>query len=345
MIRIPSLPVRSSEPANARAHYLWTHALGAIAGLSAALAWALVGAPSGLLAWAALVWLASPLLLAALAYRPIELATLELFSTLNMILVLVALAAVSGGTASVFLAWLILVPAEAALTRRPRHLFIAILAGCLGIASLWVAARLHGLPPFALEGPLGASLRALVLGGALVYAGVLAAAVQRAGRAAARSIAEREASYRFLADNAVDPILRISASGTVLYASPASEELFGRPRARIERMPIADLVAEGERASLQHALVRATYFGEEGVAVCSLGDGRTIEVRCRSVLRAPTRHRRVAGCSGARRGAAARDHRDRSRHHRPPRARGEARALLAHGRSAEPRQEPGSSPI
>jgi cell cycle sensor histidine kinase DivJ len=282
---------RAPEDLSARRSFFITHALGGMAGLAAAIAWALLGSPHGLLEWAALAWLASPLGLAGLATRPLSLGALEAGSTLNTVLVLVALASLSGGLSSIFLFWLVLVPAEAALTRRARILGLAIVAGCAGLVLLWLLARSGNLPPFALAQPWGAGLQALALIGALIYAGLLAAFVQRMHRASAALIAEREGSYRWLADNAADPILRLSSGGVVLYASPASEALFARPGDRLEGALAADLVAPQDRALLQRAFVRAAYFGEDAVAVCRTGDARIVELRCRAVAREAARRR------------------------------------------------------
>lgn len=272
------------QPDEARRSFAIAHVAGGLAGLAGALACAFIGAPHGA-EWAALGWLASPLLLAALTLRPVPLAWLETASTLNTVIVLTALAALSGGLSSVFLIWLILVPGEAALTRRPRILLLSIVAGCTAIVALWLLSRAGALPDFALAAPWGASLQALALMGALTYAGILAAEVQRVHRAAAAFAAEREASYRFVTENAADPILRLTAGGFVIYASPASRALFGDRQ--IEGEQAIDLVDEADRDELQRTLIRAAYFGEEAMIVCRTGE-HFVELRARSVVRDDT---------------------------------------------------------
>jgi cell cycle sensor histidine kinase DivJ len=268
-----------------RRSFLIAHLLGGLAGLGGALAWAILGHPQGLLAWAALVWLASPLLLAGLAWRGLEQGRLEAASCINSVLVLTALSVLSGGLASIFLVWLILVPAEAAVTRRPYVMGLAIFAGTAGIGLLWFLTRRGLLPAFALTPPWDTGLQAMTLLGALTYAGLIAAEVQRIHQSASDRAAERDASFRFVTENAADPILRLSASGFIAYASPASTDLFGREAQSLEGELAADLVAVSDRVRLQRALVRAAYFGEASSCVCQLTgeDERFVELRCRAV--------------------------------------------------------------
>jgi cell cycle sensor histidine kinase DivJ len=265
------------------------HLAGGGAGLIAAVVWAGLGRPDALIEWAVLLWLTSPLFLAAGALAGWPIRWLQAASAANAILLLTGLAALSGGLSSLFLPWLVLVPAEAALTRRPLVLALAMVAGAAAIAGLAVLGLAGLLPAFDLPANWQSLSMAASLGGCLLYAGLLAVNVRRVHARAAERIAESEASYRFLADNAADLILRLSAAGEVLYASPAAQAVIGVPAVALFAKPLRDLVHSGDVKEAQRALVRAGYFGEEATIECRLaaGDGEPVwvELHCRPVRR------------------------------------------------------------
>ena len=264
-----------------------THLAGGAAGLAAALLWAVMGEPRTLLDWIVLLWLASPLVLAGLACLDLPMRVLQAASAFNAILLLTGLAALSGGMGSVFLPWLVLVPAEAALTRRPFTLGLAMAGGAGAVLILWSASG--ALPAFALAQEWAAALMAASLMGCLLYAGGLALNVRAVYARAARKAAESEASYRFLADNAADLILRLSTTGAVIYASPACFALLRRQPIDLIGHPVGELVHAEDLPQVQRALMRAGYFGEEATIECRASgiaaEPIWIELRCRPVQR------------------------------------------------------------
>ena len=268
--------------------YALTHAMGGLAGLAGSLTWAVLGEPRGALEWCVLVWLASPLGLAALAFSAAPMRALQMLSSINAVAVLTGLAALSGGLTSIFMPWLVLVPAEAALSRRPLALAISMAAGTGSV--LLLASLAPGLPQFALPTLWHAGLMSASLVGCLLYAGMLALNVCSVHARAAQELQRSEASYRFLADNAADLILRLSASGRVLYASPAAEALTGHAQNTLLGADFSALLFSEDVAKVQRAIIRAGYFGEELTTECRLrdahGEPAWIELKCSPVHRA-----------------------------------------------------------
>lgn len=271
-----------------------THAIGGLLGLAGALMWAMFGAPHGTLEWCVLVWLASPLGLAVLAFNAVPMRALQMASSLNAIAMLGGLAALSGGIASIFMPWLVLVPAEAALSRRPLALAMSMIAGAASIVLL--ASFASDLPRFVLPPLWHSSLMSASLVGCLLYAGMLALNVRSVHAKATQDLQRSEASYRFLADNAADLILRLSASGRVVYASPAVATLTGQTLGTLAGADFTSLVFADDVAKVQRAVIRAGYFGEELAIECRLRDARGepawIELKCRPVHRAEESARR-----------------------------------------------------
>jgi len=274
--------------------YALTHAMGGLVGLAGALMWARFGAPRGALEWCVLVWLASPLGLAALAFSVVPMRVLQTASSVNTVMILMGLAALSGGVSSIFIPWLVLVPAEAALSRRPLSLAVSMIAGTGSVLAL--ASFTPHLPPFAIPPPWHSSLMSASLVGCLVYAGMLALNVRSVHAKAARDLQRSEASYRFLADNAGDLILRLSASGRVLYASPAGEALTGQACSALAGTDFSSLLFAEDATRVQRAITRVGYFGEELAIECRLrgarGEPAWIELKCSPVHRAETSSRR-----------------------------------------------------
>ncbi len=264
-----------------------THALGGLAGVAGAAIWLIFGEPRSALEWCVLIWLASPLALAGLALSAAPMKLLQAASALGGVALLTGLAALSGGVHSLFLPWLVLVPAEAALSRRPLSLLASMLAAAGAV--LLLASSASALPALALPSSLNINLMSASLIGCVLYAGALALNVRAVHARAGRALARSEASYRFLADNAADLILRLTANGRVLYASPAAETLVGTHPSALKDADFVSLICPDDVAKVQRAIVRAGYFGEELAIDCRVRDGQGepnwIELKCRPVHR------------------------------------------------------------
>jgi cell cycle sensor histidine kinase DivJ len=256
------------------------------AGVGAALALgyvALVGKPDAA-EWVALAGLLAPAALAAFAFTRIGVEALEQASLALLSALIGYLVAFTGGLTSPLIAWLALVPAEAALAGgRPAvarataaaALALVVVAG-LAATGLLPATRLpeHPWPVYA------ASILA-----AIVQAGFVAAAAQDRQRAAERAAAEGAAMYRFLADNAMDLITRHGPDGRIRFASPAARSLLGmEPEALVGQAP-ASLVHPDDLRVIQAAFMEASYFARAATAEVRLKRANSgfvwAEMRCR----------------------------------------------------------------
>ena len=273
-------------PAEARSFAL-THALGGLMGIAGAALWSFFGEPRSALEYGVMIWLLSPLLLAALALSAVAMKFLQAASAFNGAILLTGLAALSGGVHSIFLPWLVLMPAEAALSRRPLSLSLSMIAAVLGV--LLLAKLASDLPIFAIPPALSTALMSASLIGCVVYAGALALNVRAIHAKAATELARSEASYRFLADNAADLILRLTPTGRILYASPAAHSLFGKDPSTLKDQDFAALMCADDVDKVHRAITRAGYFGEELAIDCRVSDEHGelnwIELKCRPAQR------------------------------------------------------------
>jgi cell cycle sensor histidine kinase DivJ len=254
--------------------------IGAVLGLVYVLA---VGRPDAVEALA-IAGLVAPGVLALTVFTPISLASLELASLGLFAALIGLLAALTGGVGSPLMLWLLLVPAEAALTGARGAVMRAALAAGAVLALVAALQALALLPPSRL-GAAGFALTAISLAAALLQAALLAVAAQSRQAGADAAAAQGAAMYRFLADNAMDLITRHGADGRIRYASPASLPLLGRrPRELLGAAPTA-LVHPDDLAVVQAAFVEASYFGRAASAEVRLrrkdGDHVWAEMRCR----------------------------------------------------------------
>lgn len=122
--------------------------------------------------------------------------------------------------------------------------------------------------PYVVGGVLGGALVVLcVLLGALPVLRSIAPLVQR--------LAESEDFGRSVIETAVDAIVCVDASGTVLSVNPAGERMFGYTASELVGSRVTELLAEPDRSELSQHMER--FGGSDEVTV--LGQGRTITGR------------------------------------------------------------------
>jgi two-component system, cell cycle sensor histidine kinase DivJ len=232
----------------------------------------------------AMAGLVMPGFLALLALTAIPLETLEQAGLAGFALLIGYLAVLSGGMASPLMLWLVLVPAEAALTGGRSAVVRAGLAAAFTLTTV-IAIQALGLLPssrltFSLWQAYGCSLMA-----ALVQAVLIAVAAQDRQLAADAAAARGAAMYRFLANNATDLITRHSSDGCISYASPAACALLGRLPEEIVGLAMAALAHHDDVDAVQAAMMESSYFGRPGTAEARLrhkdGDYVWTEIRCR----------------------------------------------------------------
>jgi len=284
VIQANSVPVGGASPRAQRQRFMRMQfakaGLGALLGLAF---FVMIGTPDG----AELVALSGfmiPACLALLALAPIPLSVLEQIGLAGFAGLIGYLAILTGGVVSPLVVWLVLVPAEAALTGgRPAVLRAGLLAGAafLGVV---VTEAMGWLPASRLTMPLW-QIYACSVVAALVQAMLIAVAAQDRQRAADAAAAQGAAMYRFLADNAMDLITRHSSDGRIRFASPATLTLLGRSPEELTGTAMQSLVHPEDLDAVQSALMESSYNGRSGSAELRLRhrDGHFVwaEIRCR----------------------------------------------------------------
>jgi two-component system, cell cycle sensor histidine kinase DivJ len=226
------------------------------------------GAPSGT-ELSVFAWLVAPILTAYFLSRTGRYESAHVLSSLALTGLVTVVAAATGGIASFAAIWLVVVPLEAALSASRRVVATASTLA-LGAAGLLVFLGAVGLLPETSAGSQ-APLAALGIVSAALYAAGLALGAEALARTSFWLHYAEEDRYRLLARNMTDVITRHSRDGSVLFASPAAESLFG--------CPIVELHDHGlfERV---HVADRPAYLTALGDAA-ALGENRSVEFRVR----------------------------------------------------------------
>ena len=228
--------------------------------------------------------LLSPVLLAFAALLRAPLAVLETAAQVFLAATIAYLVLITGGAASPLLLWLVLVPAEAALSGGKWPVIYATIATAAAVVCIGAVEYLNMVP----------ASRLLIAGWqfyvgsafiAVVQAALIASAAQDRQRRADEAAAAGTTMYRFLANNAMDLITLHGADGRIRYASPAARSLLGRePESLVGEAP-AMLVHGDDVKPMHYAFVRASYFGQDAEAEVRLkcADGGFVwtEIRCR----------------------------------------------------------------
>lgn len=252
------------------------------------------GAPSAI-ELVVFAWLVVPILIAFFLSRTGRYGGAHVLSSLALTGLVILVAASTGGISSFAVAWLVVIPLEAALSLS-RRVVVAASVAALGAAGLlMLLGAAHLLQPSA--GEATPALAALGILSAMLYAAGLALGVEALARESIRQLSAEEDRYRLLARNMTDVIIRHARDGGVLFASPAAESLFGAPvmglhgSGLFDRVHVADrpayLTALGDAAALSancsvEFRVRCDGAGTDGrIAVHFIW----IEMRCRLIER------------------------------------------------------------
>jgi two-component system, cell cycle sensor histidine kinase DivJ len=278
-------PAARTSPQDAARHcsFIATRLFGGALALAAfPIYLALWGAPS-LIAAIAFAWLMTPIAIALFLSRTGRLDDAQILSVLSFSGLVAFLAVITGGPLSPLLAWIVVVPAEAALSGS-RRVVAAAIAGAISAIAVVCALAAGGLIPtdFLLDGPAWAwpALGALP---ATLYVGVLAFA----GNLAA-SGTDDTARAQALIVHCPDAIARQRRNGNLTFVSPAAGELV--------EADTSDLLGDGLfrriHVSDRPAYLKALDDAAEGSAAMAAfrlrrGDGAEadwlwIEMRCRA---------------------------------------------------------------
>ncbi|MGV8839524.1 MAG: ATP-binding protein [Bauldia sp.] len=256
-------------------------------GLAAFPVWVALGGPGGVFAAIGFFWALAPFPL-ALALGRARPASADLVLAAALGGIVAWLAAMTGGLASPFLAWLVLVPLAAGPLHARRTLFGAAVVVTVSLA--FVAAIELAAPAFVPDQAVPGAVAALVHVAFLAVAMLLVAPALRV-----RSTPRRadDHVHRMIADNAIDLVTRHGAGAAIDFASPSSEALFGiRPadlagdglfrRVNVSDRPkylsaISDVLAGRGKATIEFRLRRPAPDGRGEAQVW-------VEMRCRPII-------------------------------------------------------------
>lgn len=264
-----------------------------------------MGRPS-LMSALAFVWFLSPIAIAVFLSKTGRLGVAHLISAANLTGLVTFAAALTGGITSFLVAWMIVVPIEAALSTERRMVLASIAIACLGLVFLGAGTYFDFLPPARTFSQEPALLALLGSVSALVYAGGLAISVQVIHKQSEEAIRQGEQRYRLLAENATDMITRHGQGGQILFASLAAERLFGIPPKALlddglfKRIHVADRPTYLEalnRCLAKNVPVSIEFRARAKRNHREKGDGtfQWMEMRCRPVASVVDNDRAEAG--------------------------------------------------
>jgi two-component system, cell cycle sensor histidine kinase DivJ len=239
-------------------------------------------------------WLATPILTASYLSRTGRYERAQIMSSASLAVLITAIGMATGGITSFAAVWLVVIPLEAALAASRRVVTIASVLALCAAGLLYLAGQPH---LFAATTP-STTLMALGVISAALYATGLALGSASLARTSSRLLVVEEDRYRLLARNITDVITRHRRNGTVRFASPAAESLFGVPAKTLLGHGLFDRVHIGDRPAYLTALADAAAQGvsssvefrirREASKTASESPAQFIwvEMRCRALDRA-----------------------------------------------------------
>jgi cell cycle sensor histidine kinase DivJ len=243
-------------------------------------------------------WLLAPILTAYFLSRTGRYESAHVLSSLALTGLVTIVAAKTGGITSFAAIWLVIVPLEAALSASRRVVATASTLALFAAGLLLVCNTAHLLPTPASPEQGHGALAALGIISAALYSTGLALGAESLARTSFWLLYAEEDRYRLLARNMTDVITRHGRNGTVLFASPAAEPLFGASVAELLGHGLFDRVHVADRPAYLTALADARDESQsvefrvrrdrtEGLGSESHGAGRFIwiEMRCRPLDR------------------------------------------------------------
>ena len=245
---------------------------------------------------AAGVFIVVPLAIAALLSRTGRLDVAHLLSSAQLTVLIVLGAALSGGSSSFAVAWLVIVPLEAALSGRARITATGVVFALVALVGLEIATASAMLPVVAVSSAALGRLAVIAQIGAVAYAGIVAAGIVRIQRSAQRELEASYERYRLIAENANDLITRHDAQGRTTFASLASITILGLEPRRLIQRGFADVLSPEDRGRWRLSLRRSLETGKpvcedyliETPATGTRAASRVwLEMRCQAVPRPP----------------------------------------------------------
>src|SRR4051812_23581669 len=195
-------------------------------------------------------WFATPILIAAYLSRTGQYERAQMMSSASLAALIATIGMATGGITSFAAVWLVVVPLEAALSASRRVVIGASIMALAAAGLLYVV----GQPQMFAGSQPSATLMALGVISAALYATGLALGSASLARTGSRLLIVEEDRYRLLARNITDVITRHRRNGTVRFASPAAESLFGVPAKTLLGHGLFDRVHVGDRPAFLTAL-------------------------------------------------------------------------------------------
>jgi cell cycle sensor histidine kinase DivJ len=239
-------------------------------------------------------WLATPIAVACYLSRTGNYESAQLASSASLTALIAAVSLASGGIASFAAVWLVVVPLEAALSGSRR---VVLLASGMALLAAGILVGTGYSLIFADSAVASPKLIALGVISAALYATGLALGSASLARTSSRLLVVEEDRYRLLARNITDVITRHRRNGTVRFASPAAESLFGVPAKALLGHGMFDRVHVADRPAYLTALANAATQGVGSSVEFRIrreSTGRPepsvtfiwVEMRCRALERA-----------------------------------------------------------
>ncbi len=223
---------------------------------------AVYGAPD-LVEALAFAWFVSPVAIALFLSRTGRFEVAHAISTLNLVGLVSFAAIMTGGLGSFLIAWMLVVPFEAALSASKRVIGSAILFAMLALMGLWGVEFLGLLPS---PRNLGFNNDLLILfgvGSAIAYAGGVALSVYNIHKETEQVVLASERRYRLMSENASDLVTRHRPNGHVLYASLGAERVVGTSADKLMADGLFDRILVSDRPAFLTAIAKAARGGEE----------------------------------------------------------------------------------
>jgi cell cycle sensor histidine kinase DivJ len=236
-------------------------------------------------------WLVAPILIAYFLSRTGRYERAYILSSLSLTGLVTIVALYSGGIASFAAIWLVAVPLEAALSASRRVVVLASTFALTAAGMLLALTAGDFLPVTSIASNGPGALTTLGIVSAILYAIGLALGIESLARTSFWLLYAEEDRYRLLARNMTDVITRHGRNGSVLFVSPAAEQLFGVRASDLSGHGMFDRVHVADRPAFLTALADAAAQGEaRSVEFRIRRDGDTehhpsrfvwVEMRCR----------------------------------------------------------------
>ncbi len=207
-----------------------------------------------------MVWLVAPILAALDLSRTGQIERAHFISSASLAMLILAVAAITGGMNSFALVWLPVVVFEAAFSQS-RRVILASLGTIAFVVLVLLGLKIADIAPVFTTPRMLPEVAALM---AVIYAAALALRWDSLQRTLAQSRSSQEAHYQLLAEHMTDVVTRHTPTGAVSFASPAAARLFGsgaelHGRGLFERVHVAD----------RPAYLTALSRGAQGQANCA----------------------------------------------------------------------------